>query len=115
MFTKLIKVFCTLMLTISTAVAGECALIDRDAETVLRTIVFDIEASRVCSGAGCLDADYLEDGVNAWVAVTVDGAARMTVYYIPGCWNKDTALGYVHYSGNNEPYYLKNCIMGRRC
>lgn len=94
-----------------TANSGECDLIDRDGETVLRSITFDIEAGRVCSGAGCTDAQRIRSSDGAYMFVTIDQADRMTVYYIPASWIREQALGYVHYSGNVEPYFLKNCRM----
>ena len=97
--------------------AGTCELIDYDGKTKLGTINWDVVAGRICGGSGCNDVETVVDSNKAYVGIkisSIDG--RVTVYYAPGCWNHDVDLGYVLYSGNSKPYFLKNCrLEGRNC
>lgn len=108
-----ILLLASLVFLAAVAHSAECDLIDTDGETFLRKITWDIEGGRLCSGAGCSDVETVIGGDESYVGITKDDAGRLTVYFAPACWNKD-GTGYVLYSGNLQPYFLKNCTLPRR-
>jgi len=94
---------------------GHCDLYDSETGLFISKISFDIEAKRVCWELKCNDAAIIVDEEKAFAFITKDGLGAMSIYYVPGCWNKDRAIGYHLYSANNEPDHLKNCTMARDC
>jgi hypothetical protein len=95
---------------------GHCDLHDHETGKFISKISFDLEAKRVCWDKKCNDAEeILVDSNQAFAFITVDGLGDMSIYWVPGCWNKDRAIGYHLYSPNHEPDHLRNCTMARAC
>ena len=113
------KIIASLLILTAPAVyagnVGHCDLYSSRTGNFISRISFDIEAKRVCWETKCNDATIIVDEEKAFAFITKDGLGAMSIYYVPGCWNKDRAIGYHLYSANHEPDHLRNCTMARAC
>jgi hypothetical protein len=94
---------------------GHCDLYDSETGSLISFISFDFGPKLVCTDTECEEATIIVDENKAFVFITKDDSGAMSVYYVPGCWNKDKAIGYLLYSVNNQPDHLMNCNMARDC